>query len=213
MDLSTVQRALSLVDLNAQQAQLRMAPRPRTYYRPPSRPGDPKLGGVLVLLYPRSGGLSFVLTRRTEGLNAHRGQISLPGGQREPGETLAQTALREAREELGINLDQGQILGELASLYIPPSDFVIHPLVACTPTQPDFVPASAEVAELFQVPLDDLLEPSLHKVEDWVVHGLEVQVPFYHFQGHKVWGATAMVLSELEQRLKVAGDCGQDEQL
>ena len=138
---------------------------------------------------------------RSNGLVNHRGQISLPGGAREEGEPLQETAMRETCEELGVCLDAGQLLGRLASLYIPPSDFEIYPFVAYVPVRPVFRPSPAEVAEVLQVPLSDLLRPDLHRQESWQVHGLSMNVPFYQFGEHKVWGATAMVLSELEQRL------------
>jgi 8-oxo-dGTP pyrophosphatase MutT (NUDIX family) len=204
LSLTSVQRALAWPDFDAQYAQHQMAPRPRTLYRPPATPGAPRQGGVLLLLYPYAGRLCFVLTRRTSTVENHQGQISLPGGSQEPGETLAETALRETGEELGIAIDRDTLLGQLASLYIPPSDFEIHPFVAYCPARPDFEPAPAEVAELLEVPLDQLLDPAVHRDEDWTIRGLQVQVPFYQVAGHKIWGATAMVLSEMEQRLRLA---------
>jgi 8-oxo-dGTP pyrophosphatase MutT (NUDIX family) len=157
---------------------------------------------VLLLLYPQDDQLFFVLTRRTDTLNNHQGQISLPGGSQEPGETLPDTAVRETNEELGIHLDGAELLGRLASLYIPPSDFEIHPFVAHLPTRPDFAPSPAEVAELIKVPLDSLLDTHIFRVETWTIRGVKVEVPFYLIEGHKIWGATAMVLSEMEQRLR-----------
>ncbi len=199
-----VERALNLPDLNTRQAQLQMAPRPRSFYRPQERAGKPHQGGVLILLYPNSDRLTFTLTRRTETLGNHRGQISLPGGRQELGETLAETALREANEELGVHLEHSQLVGRLASLYIPPSDFEIHPFVAYCPSRPDLVPAPAEVAELIEVPLDHLLDPAVYRNEEWIIRDLPVDVPYYLLGGHQVWGATAMVLSEMEHRLRVA---------
>ncbi len=204
LSLSSVQGALAWPDFDAHRAQHQMAPRPRTLYRPPAMQGAPRQGGVLLLLYPGAGRLCFVLTRRTSTVENHQGQISLPGGSQEPGETLAETALRETGEELGITVGRDTLLGRLASLYIPPSDFEIHPFVAYCPARPDFDPAPAEVAELLEVPLDQLLDPAVHRLEDWTIRGLQVQVPFYLMGEHKVWGATAMVLSEMEQRLRLA---------
>lgn len=199
-----VGRALRLPDFDAPHAQHQMAPRPRTLYRLPAKPGRPRQGGVLLLLYPHDDRLHFVLTRRTDTLGNHQGQISLPGGSQEPGETLPSTALRETNEELGLELDDEGLLGRLASLYIPPSDFEIHPFVAHLPTRPDFVPAPAEVAELLEVPLDCMLDEGIYRNEMWTLRGVEVEVPFYDIGGHQVWGATAMVLSEMEQRLRSA---------
>ncbi len=204
LSLPIVERALRLPDFDIRDAQVKMAPRPRTLYRPDDKPGRPLQGGVLVLLYPLDGRLAFALTRRTDQVDNHRGQISLPGGRQESGETLTVTALRETCEELGICLDEGRILGQLAPLYIPPSDFEIHPFVAYAPARPHFQPAPAEVAELLEVPLARLLEPAVHVEEEWTLHGYQVMVPYYHLSEHKVWGATAIVLSEFEHRLRVA---------
>lgn len=199
-----IERALQMTEFDAGRAQHRMAPRPRSAYRPPPKPGHPHQGAVLFLLYPQAGQLHFVLTRRTETLDNHQGQISLPGGRQEPGETLAQTAIRETDEELGIDLKDRMMLGRLAPLYIAPSDFEIHPFVALHSTRPDFVPAPAEVAELLEVPVEYLLEPAVHQDEDWTIRGHRVWVPFYRIGEHKIWGATAMVLSEFEHRLRIA---------
>lgn len=202
ISLGDVERALHLPAFDVLRAQREMAPTARAFTRMPEKPGQPRRGGVLVLLYPLKGQLAFTLTRRTETVENHRGQISLPGGAWEQGETLAETAVREASEELGISMETAQLIGRLESLYIPPSDFEIHPFVACRPERPAFVPNPAEVAELLEVPLAALLDTGLHQVEDWVIRGYDVRVPFYHLQGHKVWGATAIVLSELEGRLR-----------
>ena len=202
ISFQVVERALSLPDFDDRHAQYQMAPRPRSLYRAPAKPGCPRQGGVLFLLYPRAGQLCFALTRRTETLENHQGQISLPGGSREQGETLAETAIRETSEELGVKLDSDCLLGKLASLYIPPSDFEIHPFVAYSPIRPNFVPAPDEVAELLEVPLACLLDPAVYRSEDWMIREIQVTVPFYLLGGHQVWGATAMVLSEMEQRLR-----------
>lgn len=204
ISLTDVQRALAWPDFDTRYAQYQMAPVPRAQYRPPAVLGPPRQGGVLLLLYPRSGRLYFVLTRRTDTVENHQGQISLPGGRQEPGETVAETAIRETAEELGITISQDTLLGRLASLYIPPSDYEIHPYVAYTHARPDFHPAPAEVAELLEVPLDLILDPAAHRDEEGTVRGVDVKIPFYPVGGHKVWGATAMVLSELEQRLRLA---------
>lgn len=201
--LEDVRSALQLPGFDSRGAQRLMAPRPRTLFRPPDRPGRPRSGAVLLLLFPLQGRLDLVLTRRTEELSNHRGQISLPGGGQEAGEALEATAIREACEELGVGLDGIRVLGSLAPLYIPPSDFEIHPFVAYCASRPEFAPAPAEVAELLEVPLERILEPWVHLEEERSIRGHWVQVPFYNLGKHKAWGATAMVLSELEQRLWV----------
>lgn len=200
--LDWVERALLLPNFDASGAQRQMAPKTRALYRSPERPGRPRRGGVLMLLYPAAGRLKFVLTRRTDHVANHQGQVSLPGGEQEPGELLKEAAFRETDEELGVNLDGSRLLGQLNSLYIPPSDFEIYPFVAFCDSRPAFSPSPSEVAELLEVPVDALLDPEHHRNEDWVIQGQSIEIPYYFLGGHKVWGATAMVLSEMEHRLE-----------
>jgi 8-oxo-dGTP pyrophosphatase MutT (NUDIX family) len=171
----------------------RMMPQPRTLIPPADR--QPREAGVLLLLYPLDEVVHLVLTRRTEGLATHSGQISLPGGGVKPGETPTQAALREAEEELGISRHV-DVLGELTPLYIPPSNYLIHPLVAISTNRPIFIPDPREVAEVVEVPLSTLLAAETMAEEVWELRGVATRVPFYRFGKHKVWGATAMVLAE-----------------
>jgi 8-oxo-dGTP pyrophosphatase MutT (NUDIX family) len=141
--------------------------------------------------------LHLVLTVRTSSLNHHSGQISLPGGGWEEGDaSFQETALREAREEIGIATDDLELLGPLTSLYIAPSNNVIHPFVAYLPQLPAFHPDPSEVAELLEVPLRVLADPATRREEDWIWRGAPLRVPFYAVGEHKIWGATAIVLAE-----------------
>jgi 8-oxo-dGTP pyrophosphatase MutT (NUDIX family) len=183
-------------------AQITMAPRPRAF-SPPSGV-EPRLAGVLLLLYPIHGVLHLVLTVRTASLNHHSGQISLPGGGWEEGDaSLEATALREAREEIGIATDGLELLGPLTPLYIPPSNNVAHPFVAYALQRPVFHPDPQEVAELLEVPLHLLLDPATRREEDWMWRGAPLHVPFYAVGEHKVWGATAIILAEFVALLEV----------
>jgi 8-oxo-dGTP pyrophosphatase MutT (NUDIX family) len=184
---------------------------------PVPRPGserilDPTLNcrraGVLVLLYPRDGDLSLVLTRRTDAVDTHRGQISFPGGSMDPGEDAAASALREAWEELAVDPISLAVLGELSPLYIPPSSFCIYPVVAYASERPGFVPNAGEVAEVLEVSLARLLDPGTRGEEVWPIRGADVCVPFYRVGHHKVWGATAMVLCELLELIRRGNDEG-----
>jgi 8-oxo-dGTP pyrophosphatase MutT (NUDIX family) len=130
-------------------------------------------------------------------MSHHQAQISFPGGRKEPQETISQAALREAREELGILPESVRVLGELTPLYIPPSNFCIYPVVATTLERPVFSPSPKEVSEAIEVPLTHLLDPRNRHEEEWEIRNMKVTVPFFEFKGHKVWGATAMVLAEL----------------
>jgi len=197
--LEDVRRALSR-PLPGAEAQIKMAPQPRPGWNPDfAIPPGCRQGGVLILLYPRAGRLHFVLTRRTEVVSSHKGQISLPGGAREKGEPLLQTALRETREELGVSPDGSEVIGHLSEMYTPPSNYCIYPFVAYRPVAPIFRPDSVEVAEVLEVPLTLLLAPSTQRVEYWPDPYLESprRVPFFDIYGQVVWGATAMILSEL----------------
>jgi 8-oxo-dGTP pyrophosphatase MutT (NUDIX family) len=197
LTIADVRRALAR-PLPGLAAQARMMPAYRlAELRDRTPPPAPKEAGVLILFYPYAGQLYFPLTQRTDRLENHKGQISLPGGAREGNESLQETALRETCEELGVCPDDSNVLGSLTPLFVPPSGFLISPFVAYSEAQPTFEPDVIEVAELIQVPLNLLLDPSTVVRETWQIQSAPVEVPFFHIYGHKVWGATAMVLSEL----------------
>ncbi|MCE7946134.1 MAG: CoA pyrophosphatase [Chloroflexi bacterium CFX4] len=162
----------------------------------------PKEAAVLLMLYERAEELHFVLMRRTEYPGVHSGQISFPGGKREQGESAAQAALRETYEELGIALDTVEVLGNLTELYIPPSNYLVQPIVGRYAAQPCWQPKEDEVAEVIEVPLRLLFDDSLKGAEETVRYGYPFRIVYYNLFGHKVWGATASILSELEMRLR-----------
>ena len=179
-------------------AQFRMVPDPRPGDKVYQEAQDSCLrAGVLVLLYRLHGRVCVLLTQRTTHGLHHRSQISFPGGQQDPGEDLQQTALRETSEEVGVTRHSLHILGELTPLFIPPSNYCIYPFVASASERPDFRPSEQEVAQVLEIPVVHLMDPQNLKYEKWELRGQEVSVPFYAFQKHKIWGATAMVLSEL----------------
>jgi 8-oxo-dGTP pyrophosphatase MutT (NUDIX family) len=166
---------------------------------------QPREAGVLILLFPTLAGLDFFLTRRTETVETHKGQISLPGGAQEPGESLQETALREAAEELGIDAKCVEILdGPLTPVYIPVSGFRATPFVGFTPARPDVNAASSEVLEIIETPLDTILDEASLREEEWNLRGYLGTVPFFEIGGHKVWGATAMMLGEFAEMLRGA---------
>ncbi|MGZ5454649.1 MAG: NUDIX hydrolase [Candidatus Aminicenantales bacterium] len=179
-------------------AQLAMAPEPRTGHKAYFEVEDTsRKAGVLVLLYVKDQRLCVLLTRRTERVLHHRGQISFPGGEQHPGESLEATALRETVEEMGLDLTAVRVLGRLTPLYIPPSNYCIYPTVAFIPGPLVFHVQPEEVEEVIEAPVDHLADPGTVRRETWHYGGRDVEVPFYAYEGHKIWGATAMVLAEL----------------
>jgi 8-oxo-dGTP pyrophosphatase MutT (NUDIX family) len=179
-------------------AQLKMVPLPPPTTKTYADVGNDCLqAAVLALIYPREKVPHLVLIRRTSTVLHHKDQIGLPGGQVEPGESYEQAALREAGEEIGLDPAAVRILGPLTPLYVFPSHFCVHPLVAITDFAPIFLPFPGEVAGIIEAPLPALLDPDLVKRETWNIRGADREVPFYSLGPDKIWGATAMILSEL----------------
>lgn len=166
----------------------------------------PRESAVLLLLFPREGELWLPLTVRSSRLTTHRGEVSLPGGGADPGDSgPVDTALREAREELGIHREYVEILGSLSRFYIPPSNNWITPVVGLSQIEPELRPDPDEVDAAFIVPLRQLLDKETLREEIWERRDLKMRVPFFALEGYKVWGATALLLSELIVRLRQAG--------
>ncbi len=203
MLLDDVRRALAL-PRPGRAAQMRMSPRPRPgdiYPLPPEIKA--REAAVIILLYPRADSLDFILTRRTETVDTHKGQISLPGGAQEKGESLEQTALREASEELGIDLAGIEILGRsLTPIYVPISGFRVTPFVGFSRVRPELFLETEEVGEVIEAPLELLLQAESVGEEEWELHGFVSRVPYFNVKGYKVWGATGMILSEFSEMLQ-----------
>jgi 8-oxo-dGTP pyrophosphatase MutT (NUDIX family) len=200
-----LREALQLSNFDYGPAQERMAPRPRGIL-PQNEGVPPREAGVLALVYPEMDGQHIVLTRRTETLRGHSGQISFPGGRRDPDDpSFTATALRETCEELGICNDI-EVVGMLSPFYIPPSHFNVYPTVGALDYKPDFNPNPAEVAEVFSFALGDLINDEYKFEEFRQFNDRRVRIPYYMVREHKVWGATAVMLSEIESRLRVVMD-------
>jgi 8-oxo-dGTP pyrophosphatase MutT (NUDIX family) len=179
------------------EAQRTMAPRPRAGWRPGRYPEDCRRGAALLLAYPwgEDASAHVLLTLRSGELVHHASQVSLPGGEVEPGESIEQAALREAREEVGVDPSSVTVLGRLTPLHVPVSRYVIHPCVAIARSRPPLAPRTAEVARVLEVPLRELCEPS-HALSEARPEARLESVPFFDVAGERVWGATAMVLAE-----------------
>ena len=164
MMLSQIEQSLRLrlaETLPGVQAQLRFAPSPlRPGWRAGHYPPDSRTAAGLILLYPRDNDVAVPLTVRASGLARHAGQISLPGGATDPGETLSEAALREASEEIGVDPSTVRVLGELTPVHVLVSGFTLHPIVGVTDERPNFVAAPDEVDEILEVSLDHLRDAS-----------------------------------------------------
>jgi len=178
-------------------AQLRFMPTPpRSGWKPGEFPSDARIAAGLLLVYPGARGPSIPLTVRASGLKRHAGQISLPGGATDPGETLAQAALREAHEEIGVDPAHVRILGELTPVHVLVSGFTLHPIVGITDDRPSFDPAAHEVEEVIEVSVEDLQDASAIRQGTRIREGEAIEYPYFDLMGHQVWGATAMILGE-----------------
>lgn len=185
--------------LPGMKGQLKMAPKPVNNTRFNfDHLNDVKLGGVLILLYPKNGSIYMPLTERNKYPGVHSGQISLPGGKKERQDAdLIETAIRETTEEIGVPSEAMHVLGNLSELYIQASNFKVLPTVGYVTQSPKFINDEREVANLLEVKLDDLLNPEIQFSKQMKVRSdLELYIPYFDVQDQMVWGATAMILSE-----------------
>jgi 8-oxo-dGTP pyrophosphatase MutT (NUDIX family) len=162
-------------------------------------PDNARKGGVLVLFYPSNGSNFIVFIKRTEYPGVHSGQISFPGGGWEPGDKdLDETALREAEEEIGVNRKAVIPVGKLTDLFIPPSNFLVTPVVGYMNERPEFRPDPDEVDRIIEIPLDQLILKETRQIREITVFpDHKFEVPCFYIDGHVIWGATAMMLNEL----------------
>ena len=194
--------------LPGEDAQYRMAPT----YRPRMTADEilqqqPRLGGVLILLYEKDNEWQTVFTQRRKYEGVHSGQMSFPGGKKDDtDEDIIQTALREAEEEIGVSKSSLEIIGRLTELYIPPSNFLVHPVVAHLHGDKKFTAQEREVQEIVEIPLSFFLSSnSIKQTEIHLQQGVTTKVPAFIFGEYVIWGATAIMLSELKEILEEAG--------
>lgn len=159
---------------------------------------DIRHASVLLVLVPQNGKWCLVLMKRTEYPGVHSGQISIPGGEFEATDSNArETALREFNEEMGVALNGKEIFAQLTDRYIPPSQFIVTPFLACLTRMPNWNIDKTEVAALLIIPVEQFLSnDSLRMTEIGLAAGSTISLPAYHYQEHVIWGATAIMLTE-----------------
>lgn len=163
-----------------------------------------KQSSVLILLYPFQNSIYSVLMERTSYNGVHSGQISFPGGSWEKKDnSFQETALREANEEVGILPNDVEVIGQLSDMYIPPSNFLVHPFVGFSNKKPQLFPEASEVAQIIEADLETIFHHSDFREMELEVRGEKIITPYYNIDGHVVWGATAMMLSELKEVIKM----------
>ncbi len=191
--------------LPGRNAQKIMAPYPRngkpnrTHYEPAN--DDFRNSSVLIPFIDWKEDLEIVLTLRTQSIN-HGGQLSFPGGGKEGDETIEETALREAQEEIGLHTQSVDIIGQLTPLYVGHSDNMVTPVIAFLRKEQVFTPNPNEVDEILTVPIHDLVKEHNLVEENWDLRGTPYHVPFWNIHRVPLWGATAMMMSELVELYK-----------
>ncbi len=159
-----------------------------------------RLSAVLIAFYPKNGNLYFPLIVRPDNSGVHSGQVALPGGRQDETDTdFVMTALREMEEEMGVTVPREAVIGELSSFYIPPSNYLVYPILACLPAPPTFSPNPSEVVKVLEVDLATFAYTDTRKQKVIQASYMEAEMPYYDLEDHTVWGATAMILSELRE--------------
>ncbi len=155
--------------------------------------------GVLILFYPEMDSLYIPFIQRPNYNGVHGGQVSLPGGKFEPNDiNLRTTALRETKEEIGVPKDLIEIIGHLSPIYIPNSNFNVTPFVSFIHHKPKFIADPYEVQNIIEAPLSQLLSNDCISTFEKEINGYKIEAPYYNIKGHVIWGATAMIISELK---------------
>ncbi len=191
--------------LPGQEAQFKMAHLARRNAVPP--PPNARQAAVLALFFPKNKDWHLVFIERDNSNpnDRHGGQISFPGGKYEEGDaSLQYTAIREAHEEVGVHPEKVEIIGELTDLYIPVSNFKVNPFVGFVDYTPTFRPQVEEVSDVLEVPFKLLRDYSIQKTTDLrIANNITLRgVPYFDLFGKVLWGATAMMLSELLEVIK-----------
>ena len=166
---------------------------------------NPKKAGVMALFYPDTDKLThLLLILRNRYPGVHSGQIGFPGGQMEPGDkNLLDTALRESCEEVGARRENITVIRPMSEIYIPPSNFEVSPYIGIYRKEKPFKRQVSEVESLLEIPFTEFMDDE--KISSQILttsYAENIEVPAFIFQGHTVWGATAMMLSEIRELIK-----------
>ncbi len=200
-DFTTFIEKLSLrlqKTLPGQDAHDKMASESRLKLKMPSPNERTRESAVLILFYPSEKKIFIPLILRPQYDGVHGGQMAFPGGRAEKeDESLIRTAMREAQEEIGVRLTDITVIGQLTRLFIPPSNFFVQPVVGYMNHKPDFYPDAREVDKVIEIGLEEIINPEIIGRKILIIKGIEIDAPFYQIQEHTVWGATAMMISEL----------------
>ena len=164
---------------------------------------NPKIASTLLLIYPKDEDTFFCLIERQEYEGTHSNQISFPGGKNESGESMKETALRETKEEIGVDSISINIIGELTQVFVPPSNFLIHPFVGYCDFTPDFKANEREVKRIIEVNIEDLFKKDVIKVKKMSFKkssgNVKFEVPYLDLNNKIVWGATSVILNEFRK--------------
>jgi 8-oxo-dGTP pyrophosphatase MutT (NUDIX family) len=165
---------------------------------------DHRTSAVFLPLFPHEGTIYSALIRRPAYDGLHSGQLALPGGKsEEDDDSLLHTSLRETKEEVGIDVPEKNVLGKLSPLYIPVSNFLVHPFVGQLNEKPNWVPDKHEVDEVLEFPISILFDPAFKDRKRILIgKNMFIDAPCYIIHGQILWGATAMIFSELEEIMK-----------
>ncbi|MEC4005696.1 CoA pyrophosphatase [Flavobacterium sp. SUN052] len=160
---------------------------------------------VMMLFYPKNELTHLLLIVRNSYPGVHSSQIAFPGGKVEDFDfDLKATALRETYEEIGIQPDKINVIRDFTSVYIPPSNFLVYPFLGVSYSELDFTLQEEEVAGIIEMPLSLLLDDSIISIQMLdTSYAKSIEVPVFQIENHSVWGATAMMLSELKDVLKM----------
>lgn len=167
---------------------------------------NPRIAAVMMLFYPKDNNTHLILIVRNTYKGVHSSQIAFPGGKYEKSDAgLKETALRETEEEIGIAPEKIEVIKEFTPMYIPPSNFLVHPFLGISKEELLFYPDSREVADIIELPLSVFLDDEII-IETMLTtsYAENIMVPAFKIEKHLVWGATAMILSELREVLKSA---------